>query len=69
MSIYELETERYFVSLGMREGKSGGFFKGIGEALSHAHPSNSRVIKKTWPKEWKRYLEEGKTIHEKENED
>ena len=57
----QLEYDKYHVSFGMRK-KAGSFFKSIGEALGHAHPSNIRIIKKTWPKEWNQYLEIGKNL-------
>lgn len=63
----QLELDRFYVSLGMRK-QAGGFFKGIGDALGSAHPSNVRIIRKTWNKEWNEFLEIGKIIHEKENE-
>lgn len=62
-SIHELMEERYYVGTAMKD-YAGSFFKCIGEALFHAHPSNVRIIKKTWRDEWDRYLRMGKT-HEK----
>ncbi len=58
----QLEYDRYYVSLGMRK-EAGGFFRFIGEALGHGHPSNVRLVKKTWPKEWNQYLERGRILH------
>ena len=58
----QLEYDKYYVSLGMRK-EAGGFFHFIGEALGHAHPSNIRLVKKTWPKEWQQYLERGHILH------
>ncbi len=63
----DLEEERYFVSLGMRE-RGGSFVKSIGEALSHADPINVQKIKNTWPEYWKEFLKYGQEIYKKENE-
>ena len=61
----EIEEEKYFVSLGMRE-RGGSFVKCIGEALSHAHPSNVQKIKDTWPEYWAEYLKWGQEIDKNE---
>ncbi len=53
-----LETEKYFVSLGMRK-FGGSFVQCLGEALAHANPQNTRKIKETWPDYWKEYAELG----------
>ena len=53
-----LEEEKYFVSLGMRK-FGGSFVKALGEALAHADPKNSRLIKQTWPDYWKEYAKKG----------
>ncbi len=58
----QLEYDRYYVSLGMTT-EAGGFFKYIGKAITHGHPSNVRLVKKTWPKEWNQYLERGRILH------
>lgn len=63
----QLELDRFYVSLGMRK-QAGGFFKGIGIALGSSHPSNTKVVRDTWLKEWNEFLEIGKILHEKENE-
>jgi len=57
----DLDTEKYFVSLGMRA-RGGSFVKALGEALSHADTNNTGRIKKAFPEYWKEYLVEGKKI-------
>ena len=54
----DIDEEKYFVSLGMRI-FGGSFVKCLGEALSHADGTNTRLIKQTWTKYWKKYLKEG----------
>ncbi len=52
------ETEKYFVSEGMRK-FGGSFVQCLGETLAHADPNNAQKIKATWPNEWKEYLKRG----------
>jgi len=44
----------------------GSFMKCLGEALLHADSNNTRKIKKEWPEEWYKYLEEFKEMKENE---
>jgi len=60
-----IEEEKYFVSLGMRE-RGGSFVKSIGEALLHADVNNVQKIKNTWPEYWKEFLEYGQKIHKED---
>lgn len=62
----DIEEEKYFVSLGMRE-RGGSFVKAIGEALLHADSINVQKIKDTWPEYWKDFLKWGQEIDKNEN--
>ena len=57
----DIEEEKYFVSLGMRE-RGGSFVKALGETLAHADPINTQKIKDTWPEYWKEYLKWGQEL-------
>ena len=61
----EIEEEKYFVSLGMRE-KGGSFVRSIGFALLHADMTNVEKIKETWPEYWKEFLEWGQEMDKNE---
>lgn len=57
----KLEEEKYYVYMAMLH-YGGSFFRGIGEALSHAHPTNAKKIRATWPDEWMKYLAMGREL-------
>ena len=61
MNIYELEEEKYFVSLGMKA-RGGSFVQALGETLSHADYINTAKIKLTFNEYWNEYLEIGKKL-------
>lgn len=61
----DLEEEKYFVSLGMRE-RGGSFVKALGEALLHADYINVSKIKTLWSEYWIEFLEYGQKIHEED---
>ena len=61
-----IEEEKYYVAKGMLA-YGGSFVKALGEALSHADPSNTHKIRYTWPEYWPEYLERGKKLQEGED--
>ncbi len=44
----------------------GSFVENLGRAAQHADPKNLEKIKKTWPKYWKHYEREGRSLELKE---
>lgn len=42
----------------------GSFVKNLGKALLLADSENTKKIKTTWPKIWKRYLSFGRSLRE-----
>ena len=61
----EIEEEKYFVSIGMRE-RGGSFVIALGLALLHADMTNVQKIKETWPEYWEEFLKWGQEIHKNE---
>ena len=59
------EEEKYFVYTGMIK-YGGGFVRALGEALSHADPGNTKIIKHCFSEYWEEYLPMGKKLYEKE---
>lgn len=57
-----VDTEKYFVSLGLREMGEDAFMRHLGHLLAHADPQNVKKIHQIWPSYWEEYLIKGVRI-------